>query len=134
MGCDIHTYVEYSYRSQADDTRRHWQCIIQDAGGRDYRWFGRLAGVRTGETPMFPVRGLPDGDISYIVEDNYKAGEADWHSASHLSFNELVAAMTAHKLLREDGDLGVEWAAIYAAMHALEARGCDTRIIFWFDN
>ena len=59
MGCDIHMYVEFC-REPASD-KPHWQTFGgQIYGSRDYDLFGKLAGVRTGEEPLFPVRGLPN--------------------------------------------------------------------------
>ena len=77
MGCDIHMYVEWKVKSRNDN---YWDtfggCINP---GRDYELFGLLAGVRSDEVPMFPIRGIHDNmafesryDYYYYVVENKK--------------------------------------------------------------
>lgn len=68
MGCDIHTFIEYSdFTDRNGDP--YWSCFGgQINHGRDYTMFGLLAGVRGGEALISP-RGLPEGNLSYQVED-----------------------------------------------------------------
>lgn len=68
MGCDIHTFLEYSDFT-GQDGEPYWQCMGgQFNTGRDYRMFGLLAGVRGG-TALIGPRGIPEGKVSYQVED-----------------------------------------------------------------
>jgi hypothetical protein len=72
MGCDIHAYVEYRKREPVDDYELRWR----DFGGRinperNYRIFGKLAGVRRDvEVLVAPVRGLPD-DLGWQANGDY---------------------------------------------------------------
>lgn len=68
MGCDIHTFIEFS-DFVGQDGEPHWQCFGgQINTGRDYKMFGLLAGVRGGEA-IYDPRGLPGGEMSYQVND-----------------------------------------------------------------
>ena len=91
-----------------------------------------MAGVRTGEDPMFPVRGIPE-KTSWVVTDTYKNEEGDAHTASWLTLDEFRAVLADHTM-RSDYRYGPDYTAALAAMEALEARDLQTRIVFWFDN
>ena len=70
MGADIHAYVEYSDFKTAEG-EDYWSAVTDNFGSRNYYLFGLLAEVR-GEGPaLFPVRGLPDGRLSYQAEGAY---------------------------------------------------------------
>lgn len=64
----------------------------------------------------------------------------DWHSHSWLTTAELAQAIDRYQFVArdrwpgDDGNVPAEWAAMLAAMRALEAAGKLTRIVFWFDN
>lgn len=62
MGCDIHTYLEYS------SDEKYWSCLITDGGSRNYAMFGILAGVRCDGCHIQP-RGLPDGPLSWNARE-----------------------------------------------------------------
>ena len=75
MGCDIHCYIEHSREPREGDDR-YWSPFGgRNNPGRNYKIFGRIAGVRCGGQ-MFPLRGLPSplayearGDNElYVVE------------------------------------------------------------------
>lgn len=69
MGCDIHTFIEYTDFNDHSTGEPYWQCFGgQIDQGRNYTMFGLLAGVRGGEA-LFDPRGLPEGKHSYQVED-----------------------------------------------------------------
>lgn len=70
MGCDIHTFIEYSdFTDQNGDP--YWQSFGgQISLGRNYTMFGVIAGVCDDTYQLFEPRGLPDGKCSYDV-DNY---------------------------------------------------------------
>ena len=108
MGCDIHMYVEWKVKSRNDN---YWDtfggCINP---GRDYELFGLLAGVRSDEVPMFPIRGIPDNmafesryDYYYYVVENKK--DTDENYVTRKNAEEWVAAGlstwkdTDHKLV-----------------------------------
>lgn len=62
MGCDVHAYVEYSSNGE------HWRNLTDNAGSRNYRMFGIMAGVRCEDLKMFDPKGLPEGRLSYVTE------------------------------------------------------------------
>lgn len=62
MGCDIHTFVEWT-RSSEDDSKLYWWTFTSNGGSRDYTMFGLLANVR-GSGCIYPPRGLPS-DMGY---------------------------------------------------------------------
>lgn len=62
MGADIHAYVE-SY-SKSDYTNTPGRCYVDYFSGelnfgRNYTLFGLIAGVRSMNGPIYPVRGIP---------------------------------------------------------------------------
>ena len=67
MGCDIHAFVEHAWITRSDGSP-YWQTFISNAGNRDYRMFGWLAGVRSDREPLFPLKSLPD-DMSWGTRD-----------------------------------------------------------------
>lgn len=77
MGCDIHTFIEYSDFNDRDG-EPYWTCFGGSYNpGRDYTMFGILAGVRHDEFQMFEPRGLPEGKLSYPVQDYMRIRIAD---------------------------------------------------------
>lgn len=72
MGCDIHTYVEFSEFNQADG-QPYWQNFTRNGGSRNYVMFGVLAGVRVDDAKLFDPKGMPDGDLGYGTSEDY------WH-------------------------------------------------------
>lgn len=53
MGTDIHAFVEVVGEEAVSLTEGEFYI------GRDYHLFGALAGIRTAEPPLVPVRGIP---------------------------------------------------------------------------
>jgi hypothetical protein len=204
MGCDIHTFIEYSTFTDKNG-EAYWQCMGGRYNpGRDYTMFGIMAGVRDDSEQMFEPRGLPDGKLSYQVEDyvrmriadegsepsddevtleqarswttghygetitNDAQGKPRWvtnpdlHSHSWLTLDEYRQVLNRYKFgevtdeldeidvadedkevvtqavaaLRGGGgrEYDVGWGAILAAMEYFAARGCQTRLVFCFDN
>jgi len=70
MGADIHAYVEYVdfVTAEGED---YWNGLTKNFGSRNYYLFGLLAGVRGSDGPVFPVRGMPEGRLSYEASDDY---------------------------------------------------------------
>ena len=76
MGCDIHLYIEFRHKPRPGEEPVPVH-LVTPAGmeiirprpwaswgsrlymGRDYDWFGFLAGVRTGGPPVVEPRGMP---------------------------------------------------------------------------
>lgn len=66
MGCDIHCFIEHS---ASDSERLYWTPFGGHINpGRDYGMFGLLAGVRSGDKPVYEVRGVPEG-LAYEAVD-----------------------------------------------------------------
>jgi hypothetical protein len=72
MGCDIHCYVEHRALVQKSEYDRYWSGFGGRINpGRNYRIFGRLAGVRRdGEEQVAPVRGIPN-DLAYDAAGDF---------------------------------------------------------------
>jgi hypothetical protein len=104
MGCDIHCYLEYT-----TDRKYGWVTFGGRINpGRNYTLFGRLAGVRTGEDPVFPVRGLPF-DI---------ASEADWDN--RLRIVEIKDDERERECTRESAE---SWVKSGASTYILDREG-----------
>lgn len=57
----------------------------------------------------------------------------DWHSHSWLTPDEYAAALGIYMI--KTGDVyAPEWDAMLSTMRALEERGAEVRLVFWFDN
>lgn len=70
MGCDVHAYLEYSdFVDQSGQD--YWQCLMENAGRRDYAMFGLLAGVRSDDKPVVAPRGFPEGSHSWTVREAF---------------------------------------------------------------
>lgn len=182
MGADIHTFIEYSDFTHGDSDHikpelrgtPYWSCFGGGYNpGRDYGMFGILAGVRTSDHQLFEPRGLPEGMLSWQVDDYmhirisdeladqegycsleqakrwsgygsvieerdgkpYRVTNPDLHSHSWLTSAELRQVIARYCFETPYGDYSVGWDAILAAMEAIEKRpGCQTRLIFVFDN
>jgi hypothetical protein len=81
MGCDIHSYIEYRPKGlwEFNNKPHSWDNWGQRYYvGRNYRMFGLLAGLRSGQDALFPVRGVPR-DISWHVKEDYtfSIGDSD---------------------------------------------------------
>ena len=85
MGCDIHMYIE-----EWDTTNKKWSILAEDSyTGRDYDFFGIIAGVRGRRSPqLFEVKGFPD-DASPEVKAEYDAWVGDSHTPSYILREEI---------------------------------------------
>lgn len=70
MGCDIHGYVEYSYRYE------EWTGIAFESIPRNYFLFEALAGIMGKKKPLIPPKGIPL-TASSIVKNYYLADVVD---------------------------------------------------------
>lgn len=70
MGADIHAYVEYA-DFVTHDGKDYWSGVTRNFGSRNYYLFGLLAGVRGPDGPLFDIRGMPEGQISYDTAGDY---------------------------------------------------------------
>lgn len=104
MGCDIHCYAEFRKKDRRDPN--YWDCFGGHINpGRDYDLFGKLAGVRSSEPAMFPIRGIPDhlgywaaSDWFLYIDD--KVGDSEGFCTS-----EAAARYAKHgsKIIERDG-------------------------------
>ena len=162
MGCDIHVYVEYNQFKPGRPA--YWNnfggCINP---GRDYDIFAKLAGVRSENQPLVPVRGIPDdtghvctSDYWIYINDSVKEDEyscsqttaASWHANGRkykqnaLGSDRWIEHPDWHSAswltvgeFREATQTGdIEYAALVAAAQTLQRGGNEVRIVFWFDN
>lgn len=130
MGCDIHMLVE---------TERFGDGSWWDFGGdinpgRDYLFFGIMAGVRDeDEEPIVEPRGLPEG-MGYRTKKYYDE-DSDLHSHTWLTYEEFAQAYARRMMHREGGGPpDVEYEALLASMHVFHAHGIKVRVIMAFDN
>jgi len=91
MGCDIHGFWEVK------DHTGNWMAIDTINPGRNYDWFGIIAGVRGGPDIGTAHRGVPD-DASGAYRDMVDAWGVDLHSHTWLSPSEVQGA--CHELGR----------------------------------
>ena len=107
MGADIHGYIEYSKDGSKWDS---WASRIHLS--RRYGIFGILAGVRSGVTPMFPLRGIPR-DLSWdVIHDYYeppvKLADLSGHERAEVETYKqalLAGAKSAQRDIHEVRDL-----------------------------
>lgn len=159
MGCDIHMVIEYR-----DEHRREWCAFTGPLNpGRNYALFSRLAGVRNyeGVDPAIPPRGRPS-NLSWtaaraltmtVVPDERGGGDhvvirskaeywvasksSEWVDENHISHPDLhsISWMSADEFEAAiHGARELEYGAVLAALRYFESRGCEARVIFWFDN
>lgn len=150
MGCDIHMTLE----RKIGDT---WHCIWDGdvrprvhannewespvVLGRNYRFFGRLAGVRDeGPDP----KGVPD-DVSFVTQFMLDSWEQDAHSHSwdmledfcrkHRaeSTEEEAVGLVKDRLLGTDSEASkhAEWLF---GLYFDEVSMNEYRVVYWFDN
>lgn len=121
MGCDSHFFLEKRLNKgpwQLDpghdffDDERVEPAPIPSLSGRNYYFFGVLAGVRHSVIkPIASGRGLPS-DLSDVLR---KAHRPEWyHSATHLTVKELERALKRFAKHIKRSDLSGAEAAIDA--------------------
>ena len=60
-------YVDHSPKGRRGEEGRYWQSFGGRINpGRNYNIFGMIAGVRSNDEPMFPVRGEPE-NMSFLA-------------------------------------------------------------------
>jgi hypothetical protein len=151
MGCDIHLYSETKrngrwmadkaatfFQGKEDPEDTYETTTLEDSyeGGRNYRLFGLLAGVRCSWPFSFEERGLPD-DMSDQVKKLSDSWEGDAHSHSWLTRQELQHKATELMISPEEG---AHMCAGYLQSLLADLPVTDNpdpseqRIVFWFDN
>lgn len=85
MGCDIHGFWEVK------DHTGNWIAFRTINPGRNYMWFGIIAGVRGGPDIGTASRGVPD-DASGAYKDMVDEWGVDLHSHTWLTSNEVQKA------------------------------------------
>lgn len=110
----------------------------QPYGGRCYRLFGLLAGVRDTSIDMVvPDRYgyLPD-DVSVEIEDLSDEWGIDAHSHNYLTLRELMDSKYNKMSTEELEEMGIDSYFFKTLLPDLQKFGNpdDIRIVFWFDN
>lgn len=88
MGCDCHGWIELR-----DKKTGEWVSGSPIEGGRNYRWFGIIAGVRYDCPEMAKThnRGIPK-DASKAVKIEFESWGDDAHSPTWLDIKEISSA------------------------------------------
>ena len=141
VGCDIHGRIEVR-----DSTGGAWRACddMRDYVGRYYRMFAALFGVRDsyGVVPLAAQRDIPE-DVAPETLREYGARQSAWqtgyHSASWVSWSELVPFIGAHAADRNEWDdplISPEWEALFVTMERYAAvyGGDGVRLVVWFDS
>jgi hypothetical protein len=149
VGCDIHGPVIYSDSSSyvCEEVVLHWD--------RDYLCFAIIADVRNdGDVPTVvpnTPRGLPEnlaerGAWRYLDQTtcadceaehvgSHSPDNADCHSHSWLTTEELIEAQKLYKKYNDSHEASADIALTIIIMRMLEQRGRQSlRLVFCFDN
>lgn len=132
MGADIHMMVEY-LSFTGHDGAEHWDSFGGRLNpGRDYLFFGILAGVRD-EGQIFPLRGMPD-NLSWDGKDYY-ADDDDLHSKTWLTYEEYAKCF-AVRMLHPDGygPPAIGYEAALALLRFFYDSNRPARLLIAFDN
>jgi hypothetical protein len=137
MGCDIHGVIQIPL---GGGTAPDWVTVFQfEFIPRDYRIFGKLAGVRGIETPVVSPRGIPtDWQCSNEDHDLHECPfDGDAHTPTWLHPDEYRQVLEWYREQEdrwpENDDLNLAcYEAIGAALDALHE--IPARLVVWFDN
>jgi hypothetical protein len=102
MGSDVHFFLERKVNNQPweiDPGHRYveerngnkYPLGIPTLSGRNYYFFGLIAGVRTSHKKFIRPKGLPL-DVSPVVQETFNLG--GWHTPSWISIKELEWAIS----------------------------------------
>lgn len=146
MGCDIHMVIErnidgrwITWRTfgshnlpawQRQSSKSNYGCHV--ARDRNYRRFGKLAGVR-GDGPV--ALGVPD-DLSETARALIEHDGPDGHSHSWISLRHAAAifAETEPWLDSEDEEFFGRKYPLSFFFDIEDEEADDCRLVFWFDN
>jgi len=120
-----------------------------DAAGRDYDFFGLLAGVRSCAKPVFNVRGLPK-NLSTPLKEDVEMWGVDIHTKSYLSLAEYKQVLEIDNFeVSKTGKKGIAfyrngyscfpsyipgWCDIYHHCHGVMERSQVDAILLGDDN
>ncbi len=135
-----HTYDNNANISAEEQRRRMYGGVhpFGRLGDRDYRFFGRLAGVRRdGPDP----NGVPP-DASVMTQRVVARWEDDGHSHGHMTLREFVkrkiitdvTIADAAKSKLQGGDPIAEYLGDCVDDDSDITLDDNTRVVFWFDN
>lgn len=125
MGCDIHAHIEV----KLDGKWEHYSCLDMP---RDYRLFGKMAGVRNRDvTPIAEPRFLP-GDLTKVTLHHAQKWKGVGHSHSWLTHDEMAEVEKWY-----EGIVGFTHPAQpfgYLFGNGWDSGKYEARVVFWFDN
>ena len=126
MGTDVHVFIEVS------KTGKKWTLFDQPCVMRDYKLFGRMAGVRDESIePICAPKGLPDNisEGTRIVWESHQweldAHHCSWFDEAEIS--QLEKYFDTHCEFHNQ----FGWAMNICEDHPQIKH---FRIVFWFDN
>ena len=139
MGCDIHAYVEYCNPELGAEGKPYWVSWGHRFNpGKNYLLFTLMAGVRGDpDAALFEPRGIPN-PLGWTSQEDWLLDHSDCHTPSWLAVKEFKKVLRAyvHQTKKESrsGKPPPEYAALLAAMEALETWKYKVRLVFWFDS
>jgi hypothetical protein len=159
MGCDIHTFREYSnvrptfkdpkwicydHWVTADDREEEHDPIQMDVvrphdlPGRNYDAFALLACVRGEYDYSLDPRGMPE-NASEIVLAEYESWGGDAHTPSYVTEGELLELLIRMNLRPPHEAMPRQKRYInellsYMESDRVQVQQSQKRIVFWFDN
>jgi len=164
MGCDIHCYIEYRREGGSWDSfggeispGRCYDLFELLAGVRgskekavvpprgmpgdpafradlDHKFLISTGGGDGHTTPEMAARYVKDCGAKYIMGGPGVIGwvtNPDFHTHSWLTVEELREVLIQYHRLASECP---EYHAMLAAMMMFERSGCESRLVFWFDN
>lgn len=149
MGCDIHMILQ----AKGPHDKMWSTYILPDKYvGRDYSFFGILAGVRSIEyEPVSGPKGLPD-DLTIPLQDRLEAlliethldpDNPEYHSQTYLSMTEideyLEEKLEDMTYFKEGSDYDPvpemkKLRELHDFMKHFKVRGGEVRLVMGFDN
>lgn len=120
----------------------YWELSEEYYSGRDYTFFGILAGVRDGKEFMLePPRGLPE-DVSYPVKLICDSWGVDAHTKHYYVLDEFIEKWNKmkSKVIEFNDEYNYNSYTADSVDNLIEdLKGIDPdpsniRMVFWFDN
>lgn len=137
MGCDIHPHFEI----KVDGKWLHYSKPLVE---RDYKLFGKMAGVRNEYIDtIVESKGLPD-NLSKVTELDHSTRGSEVHDESWFNANEIEELFEFHRSISHESYMpefnhwgflfGHGWDGFKKYNDDYPDFIEDIRLVFWFDN